>query len=61
MYSYGSNYSKKVQKPLKKKFEEKRLTNRLWVVALMKKFEQTGIVQNRLRSGRPLVCTNCYN
>ena len=44
MYSHGGKYSKKVQNIFKEKFAEERLSDRHCVVALMKKFEQTGSV-----------------
>ena len=52
MYSHGGKYSKEVQNIFKEKFGEERLPNRHCVVALLKKFEQTGSVQYRPRSGR---------
>ena len=58
VYSHGGKYSKEVQNIFKEKFGEERLPDRHCVVALMKKFEQTGSVQDRLRSGRPSVINN---
>ena len=58
MYSHGGKYSKEVQNIFKEKFIEERLPDRHCVVALMKKFKQTGSVQDRPRSGRPSVINN---
>ena len=58
VYSHGGKYSKEVQNIFKEKFGEERLSDRHCVVALMKKFEQTGSVQNRPRSGRLSVINN---
>ena len=55
VYSHGGKHSKKVQNILKEKFGEERLPDQRCVVVLMKKFEQTGSVQDRPRSGRPSV------
>ena len=55
---HGGKYSKDVQSIFKEKFGEERLHDRHCIVALMKKFEQTGSVQNRPRSGRPSVINN---
>ena len=58
VYSHGGKYSKEVQNIFKEKFGEKRLSDRHCVVALMKKIEQTGSVQDRPRSGLPSVINN---
>ena len=58
VYSHGGKYSKEVQNIFKEKFGEERLSDRYCVVALMKKFEQTGSVQNRPRSGRLSIINN---
>ena len=58
VYSHGGKYSKEVQNSFKEKFGEKRLPDRHCVVVLTKKFEQTGSVQDRPRSGRPSVINN---
>ena len=58
MYSHGRKYSKEVQNIFKEKFGEEQLPDRHCVVALMKKFEQTGSVQDRPRSGCPSVTNN---
>ena len=42
VYSHGGKYSKEVQHIFKEKFGEERLPDRHCVVAVMKKFEQTG-------------------
>ena len=53
-----ATYSKEVQNIFKENFGEERLPDRHCVVALMKKFEQAGSVQDRPRSGRPSVINN---
>ena len=58
VYSHGGKYFKEVQNIFKEKFGEERLPNRHCVVALMKKFEQTGSVQDRPRRGHPSVINN---
>ena len=58
MYSHGGKYSKKVTSIFKEKFGEEQLPDRHCVVALMKKFEQTGSVQDRPRSSSPSVINN---
>ena len=52
VYSHGGKYSKEVQNIFKEKFGEERLPDRHYVVALMKKFEQTGSVQDRPRCSK---------
>ena len=58
VYSHGGKYSKEVQNIFKEEFGEELLPDRHCVVALMKKFEQTGSVQDQSRSGRPSVINN---
>ena len=58
VYSHGGKYPKEVQNIFKEKFGEERLLDRRCVVALTKKFEQTGRVKDRPRSGRPSVINN---
>ena len=48
VHSHGGKYSKEAQNIFKEKFGEERLPGRHCVVALMKKFEQTGSVQQLL-------------
>ena len=58
VYSHDEKYSKEVQNIFKEKFGEERIPGRHCVVALMKKFEQTGSVKDRPRSGRPSSINN---
>ena len=58
VYSHGGKYSKEVQNILKEKFGEEQLPDRHCLVALMKKLEQTGSMQDQPCSGRPLVINN---
>ncbi|XP_062512636.1 uncharacterized protein LOC134188488 [Corticium candelabrum] len=58
VYSHGGKYSKEVQNIFKENFGEEQLPDRHCVDALMKKFEQTGSMQDRPRSGRPSVINN---